>query len=178
MQLLIPYIADIIGLFFALPVLFRLFGVDYYNPLVQQIRRLTEPLLAPLRLLLPVVWRLDLAALGTLTLISAAPMLWVYGFPGFELIGWAAIDAGHMLLNLLMYTVFLLVIMSWVAPDASHPAAAVVKQIATPMLAPFRRLVSGLPLDLSPIFALIGIAMCRYLLSELAVILHMPLGWS
>lgn len=169
-------LTDLIGFFFALPVLFRLFGVNFYNPLVQQLRRLTEPVLSPLRTILPVVWRLDLAGITVLVAISAAPMLWFIGFPGPELIGWAAIDAARVLLQIMMYAIFLVVILSWVAPQAHHPGAEVVRQIAEPMLAPFRRITGRLPLDISPIFALIGIAFVRSMLVELAAMLYMPLN--
>ena len=176
MGFLLQLLANLLGVFFGLALLFRLFQVNYYNPLVQQILAFTEPVLSPIRRVLPPIWRLDLACFLILCVILALPILLQIGAWNPIVIVWALIAAGKMLTALLMYAVFLAVIISWVAPHGGHPAAEVIDQLTTPLMAPFRRIMGGLPLDISPIFVLLGISLARQFLQYQAWRFSMPDG--
>ena len=173
---LVQLAINIAAFIFALSLLFRLMQVNYYNQLVQQILSFTEPVIRPLRTLLPVVWRLDLANIVFVSALFALPMALQIGGVTVWLIVWSLIATGLLVTNLLTYAIILMVIMSWVAPSARHPAAELIYQLTSPLLSPFRRFMSGLPLDLSPLFALLGIMLARRLLFEFAAEVGMPAG--
>lgn len=164
----------IVSSFFAMSLLFRLFQVNYYNPLVQQIMAFTEPLLRLIRMVLPTIGRLDLASLLVLVLLYTLPVAWQSQSYEPIFLAWGLISAGLLLTNLLWFATILLVIMSWVAPSARHPAAELIVQLAAPLMAPFQRLMGGrLPLDISPIFVLIAISLVRSLLTSQGIELGM-----
>ncbi|MGI9344825.1 MAG: YggT family protein [Gammaproteobacteria bacterium] len=168
MNFLLDLITNIVAFFFGLTFLFRLFQVNYYNELVQQILALTEPPLNAIRNVFPIIWRIDLACLIVMAAIYALPVAIVTSTFSWILIPWGLLATGVLLTNLLTYALILVVIMSWIAPDARHPAAQLVHQLTAPILSPFRRLTSGLPLDISPIFALIAISLIKQLLLQQA----------
>jgi YggT family protein len=61
--------------------------------------------------------------------------------------------------------VLLHVVLSWVAPGAHSPAAAILGRLCEPLLGPLRRIVPPIGgLDLSPIFVMIGLQALQILL--------------
>ena len=58
----------------------------------------------------------------------------------------------NAILKIYFFAMIILIILSWVAPQANHPGALLVFQITEPVMAPLRRVIPPLgPLDLSPI---------------------------
>ena len=62
------------------------------------------------------------------------------------------------MINLVFYALLGMIILSWLAPNASHPGAELLYQLSEPFLAPFRKIVPDLGgLDLSPILLFVAI---------------------
>jgi YggT family protein len=162
---------DLYVLTFALRLLLQWAAVDKRNPLVQFILRITNPLVIPLRRLLPSIGRIDtstvvvllvLQILGTILLVrigcAAEPAIW-------QIVALACLSIVKLALNVFTWALIIYVILSWVSPGGYNPGVAVVAAIAEPLLAPFRRLIPLIGgLDLSPLFALIALQALAMLL--------------
>lgn len=143
---------------------------DYYNPLAQIVVKLTNPLLLPLRRIIPGWRKLDLAALVLaylLALLNLALVVLLYGaMPA--LLPWllgGLLRLLLILLNLYTFTILIQALMSWLSPGY-HPVMGALASVNEPLLRPVRRLIPPLGgLDLSPLFVLLGLQVVRILLA-------------
>ena len=181
------YIIQTLGSLYLLIVLLRfilqLVRADFYNPLSQFIVKATQPLLTPLRRIIPGFAGLDLASLILAILVQLLLMvvtltLMGYNVGGFilQLLVWSMIGVTSLFLKVFFFALIISVILSWVAPGSYNPGAQLVNQICEPLLAPFRKLLPNLAgLDISPIFAFITINLIdRYVIGALAASTGLP----
>jgi len=139
---------------------------DYYNPISQSVVKVTQPVVRPFQSFLgPVMGHFDLATLAAGFVIKAVSILVILQIAGFgmaPLVG-VAIGAIAALANAILKIYFLalivMIILSWVAPNASHPGALLVMQLVEPIMAPVRKVIPPLGMiDLSPIVVFITIS--------------------
>jgi len=181
------YVIQTLGSLYLLIILLRfilqLVRADFYNPLSQFTVRATQPLLKPLRRIIPGFGGVDLAALVLAILVQLALMMVVVVLLGASIGGlfpalliWALLGVASLFLKVFFFALIVSVILSWVAPQTHNPAAELVNQICEPLLAPFRRILPSLGgLDLSPIFAFIVINLLdRFVIGQLAAATGMP----
>ena len=151
----------------------QLARADFYNPVSQFVLRATNPLLVPLRRIIP-GWRgLDIASLVLVVILIIAKVLILFalqygGLPpsglGPQLLVYTLRTLATLLLNYVFWAVLIRVILSWVAPDPSNPVVRVVVQITEPIMAPCRRLLPPMGgLDLSPLIVLLGVEVLKIL---------------
>ena len=185
-QILRYLLQTFLGLFLLLVLvrfLLQLVKADFYNPISQFIVRATNPVLKPLRRLIPGLGGMDLAsvvlALG-LQALAIAVQLMLLGFsPGnpLLLISWAFIGLLALLVKFLFFAILAMIIFSWVAPGSYHPALMLLRQLTEPVMGPFRRLLPPLGgLDLSPILVFVLINVAEILIAGFAHRLGMPAG--
>lgn len=143
---------------------------DFYNPLVQFLVRLTNPLLLPLRRVIPSLMGLDLAAVVLMVALQVVELLLIFGVLGAGF-NWAALlvlavtELLSLLINVYFWAVLIWVILSWVNPDPRHPAISLLRQLTEPLLAPAQRLLPPIAgLDLSPVLVLVGLQLLNLLL--------------
>lgn len=133
---------------------------DFYNPVSQLVVRFTNPLLMPLRKLLPGNNNLDFAALAMVFLLIIAKVVfiaWLSGFniPAPYLLLHAVRELASMLLDYIFWAILIRVLLSWVAPDPYNPFVQIMTQLTEPVMAPARRLLPPMGgFDLSPILIL------------------------
>lgn len=181
------YVIQTLGSLYLLIILLRfilqLVRADFYNPLSQFTVRATQPLLKPVRRIIPGFGGVDLAALVLAILVQLALMMVVVVLLGASIGGlfpalliWALLGVASLFLKVFFFALIVSVILSWVAPQTHNPAAELVNQICEPLLAPFRRILPNLGgLDLSPIFAFIVINLLdRFVIGQLAAATGMP----
>ena len=181
------YIIQTLGSLYLLIVLLRfilqLVRADFYNPLSQFIVKATQPLVTPLRRIIPGFAGLDLASLVLAILVQLLLMivtltLMGYNVGGFilQLLVWSMIGVTSLFLKVFFFALIISVILSWVAPGSYNPGAQLVNQICEPLLAPFRKLLPNLGgLDISPIFAFIALNLLdRFVIGNLAMMSGMP----
>lgn len=142
---------------------------NYFNPVSQVIIKLTNPLVIPLRRILPNVANIELSTL-VLTFIFELIKYFLLGVVALgipKVIGLpvlAVADMLKILLNIFFYAIFLQAILSWVQPGYS-PMSQVLSQITSPIMRPIHRLIPPVAgFDLSPIPALIGLQLLIILL--------------
>lgn len=180
------YILQTLGSLYLLIIMLRfilqLVRADFYNPLSQFAVRATQPLLKPIRRVIPSVFGLDTSSLILSIVIQALLMAFVlmvtYGTFGDipHLLMWAVIGVTSLFLKIFWVAMIVMVIVSWIAPGSHNPAAELAYQISEPVLAPFRKLVPNLGgLDISPIFAFLAIQVIQsFVMPPLAAYAGMP----
>ena len=156
---------------FAVRLLLQWARVDSRNPIVQFILRVTNPVVVPLRKLLPPLGRIDTAtavALVGLQLLGTAVLIRIgcVGEPGaLQILLLTLLGIANLALRIYFWAILIYVILSWVSPGGYNPGAALVAALAEPVLAPFRRLIPLIGgLDLSPVLALVALQAITLLL--------------
>ena len=176
MNALIFIIRSLFGLVlvaFILRVLLPLCRADSRNPVSRFVIQITNPLVLPLRRILPPLGRLDVAALVALFAVQIAFTALIWMLKGLPLAAYqplliyAAIDLLMIILEFYFYAILIYALLSWVAQDAYSPIGNILASLVTPVLAPFRRLIPPLGgLDLSAAFAAIAIKAIEIFLSD------------
>lgn len=146
---------------------------DFYNPLVQFLVRITNPLLLPLRRFVPGYRGLDLASVVLAFALQLLEVLLITALFGRSLdIGGVLLvtvmELLKLLINIYLWGVIIQAVLSWINPDPRHPAARVLAQLTAPLLRPARRLlppVSGV--DLSPVLVVVALIFVSLLLQDL-----------
>ncbi|ANF88827.1 MULTISPECIES: YggT family protein [Pseudomonas] len=179
------FIIQTLGSLYLLIVLMRfilqLVRANFYNPLCQFVVKATQPLLKPLRRVIPSLFGLDMSSLVLALLLQIllfVVILMLNGYQAFTvlLLPWGLIGIFSLFLKIIFWSMIISVILSWVAPGSRSPGAELVAQITEPVLAPFRRLIPNLGgLDISPIFAFIAIQLLQsWVIPRLAYYAFMP----
>ena len=151
--------------------LLQLARADFYNPISQTLVRFTNPLLKPVRRVIPGLFGLDMAALVLAVVIKLATILIIFTLianvriPLALQLLWSLLACLVAVLNIYYLTMLATIILSWVAAGSYHPAVTLVHQIAEPVLAPFRRILPPMGgIDFSPMIAFIAIYIAQFLL--------------
>ncbi|MDV6318655.1 YggT family protein [Chromohalobacter sp. HP20-39] len=139
---------------------------DYYNPVSQAVIKATRPVVAPLQRIFRPRGRFDPASLVAGLLLKGIVIFVLLKFAG---IGMPPIQgvlvaalAGVLgaILDIYFFALIIMIILSWVAPQASHPGAILVHQLVEPIMAPVRKVIPPLGMiDLSPIVVFIAISL-------------------
>ncbi len=150
--------------------LLALVRADFYNPVSQFLVKVTNPVLIPLRRIIPSAGKVDTSAL-VLMLVLQMAALGLIALLRDSQISIAALlllslaELLGLLLNVFLFAILIQVIMSWLNPGAYNPAVSLLYSLTEPVLRPCRRLIppfSGI--DLSPLVALIVIQLAKMLL--------------
>ena len=180
------YVLQTLGSLYLLIILLRfvlqLVRANFYNPLCQFIVRATQPLLKPLRRIIPSLFGLDMSSLVLAIIVQmilmALTLLLMFGTTGdpLHLLLWSIISVTALFLKIFFFALIISVILSWVAPGSHNPGAELVNQICEPALAPFRKIVPNLGgLDISPILAFLVLKLLDMLvINNLAAMSGMP----
>ncbi|MEE4680047.1 YggT family protein [Pseudomonas alliivorans] len=180
------FVLQTLGSLYLMLILLRfvlqLVRANFYNPLSQFIVKATQPLLKPLRRIIPSIFGLDMSSLVLAIIVQmilmALTLLLMFGTTGdpLHLLLWSIISVTALFLKIFFFALIASVILSWVAPGSHNPGAELVNQICEPALAPFRRIVPNLGgLDISPILAFIVLKLLDMLvINNLAAMSDMP----
>ncbi len=166
------------GLFYwavLLRFLLQVARADFYNPISQALVRVTNPLLKPLRRIIPGVMGLDVAALVLALLIKIVMLtvilLMTHGalLNPLQLLLLSLLHVVVTIANIYFLAMIASIIVSWVAQGSYNPAVTLITQIAEPVMAPFRRLIPPMGgLDISPMIAFAALYIVQILLSATA----------
>ncbi len=159
---------------FVVRFLLQLVRADFYNPVSQAIVSLTNPLVMPLRRVIPGLKGLDLASVVAALLVQILVLIILYfiqtggALPGVQ---YTLVESLFSLLNLVfglyIMTIFLRVILSWVNPDPRNPIVSMLYSLTEPILAPARRIIPSIGgLDLSPLVVLVLLQALQILINS------------
>jgi YggT family protein len=155
---------------FLLRLLMPFVHADFRNPIGQAVLQITNPLVMPLRRLLPPAGRIDVASVVALLAVQLAKTaaLRLLAGAGLGLLPFALQalrDLASTVLQFYFVAVLIYALLSWVAPGSYSPGAQLLGRLCEPLLAPLRRIVPPIGgLDLSALFVLIGLQALQILL--------------
>jgi YggT family protein len=136
---------------------------DFYNPLCQFLVKVTNPVLVPLRRVIPSIGRLDTASVVLMLLLEVFS-IWIISQIGSsemniqQIIAFSAIKLMMTLLMTYFFLIIVSVILSWIGQRTHNPVVPLIYQLTEPVLRPIRKVIPPIAgLDLSPLFALIAI---------------------
>lgn len=162
--------------------LLQVVKADFYNPVSQFIVKATNPLLVPLRRLIPGVGGIDLSSLLLAWVIQLVGMGIVYTLltggqfpPILHLCAWAVLAIVQTVLNIYLFSILIIVILSWIAPQSYNPAVLLLHQLTGPVLSKIRKVMPDMGmLDLSPIVAFLLIQVIEIFVRHLAAAVQLP----
>jgi YggT family protein len=144
---------------------------DFRNPLARSIVQLTNPIIVPLRRLLPAIGRIDTAsclAVIVFAAIEVAVSWFLNGFGPPPALIWVRLTVFDILRTTLwtyFFAIFVYAMLWMIAPGVYSPAQNLLVSLCEPVLRPIRRIIPALGgLDLSPLWAGIVIQMLLILL--------------
>ena len=169
-------------LLIAVRFLAQLCGVSGYNPISMTLRRVTNVIVLPLSRLLPSGNRFSPGALLALILIQVAFIALMFGLVGqldafnvLQALIWSALGAAGVLGSIIFYSVIAMMVVSFLAPQTSHPAVEFIWELTEPVMAPLRQVLPPMGgLDFSPIILFIALNVIRVSLGHMAVAVGMP----
>lgn len=146
---------------------------DFYNPVSQFLVRITNPVLVPLRKVIPSIGKFDTAAVVLMLALQLLSLVLVTllrggGVPISALVILTLAELVSLAISVFMIAIIAQVILSWISPGTYSPVSALLGSLTAPLLRPIRSLlppISGI--DLSPLFALIGLQVLRMLILPL-----------
>ena len=158
----------------------QLFRADFYNPISQSIVKLTNPVLVPIRKLVPGYGGVDIASLLMSFLIGGIALFLLYAVVGvlphvnaLQMFLLALLQLGSSILSLFFILLIARIIISFVMMGQnymSNPFAEVIIQLTQPIIGPFQRMIPPVGvLDFSPIVVFILIWIGERLLNEFAL---------
>jgi len=157
----------LVGLYITVVLLrffLQYFRADFYNSLSQFVVKATDPLVKPLRKVIPGFGGLDVSCLLLAYLVILTKVFLISAISGQILLNpvflllYTLIELAQSVLQLFMFMILIRVILSWVSPGGQSPILAVIGQISEPIIAKFRRLLPPMSgFDFAPMLALIAI---------------------
>ena len=167
---LLRFFFDAIVIVLILRIWLQLVKADFYNPLSQFIVKVTNPLVIPLRRIVPGLGGIDLATVLIAVIFSTLEFVVIPVINGGPVDVLAAAYFGALALIkqvgfLLFIIMLVMAIMSWVV-QGYNPTMVIFQQLTEPFLRPIRRVVPVIGgLDLSILVAFLLLNVINILLS-------------
>ncbi len=137
---------------------------DFYNPVSQFVVKATNPILIPLRKIIPGFGGFDIAAivfaygLNLFKFIALSSLNFIGGANLLTLALFSLVQLLTLTLGLFIFLAFIRVILSWISPGGHNPMVMVIIQLTDPLFRPFQRLIPPMGgLDISPILMFIAL---------------------
>lgn len=172
LQVLAPLFLGMIVLRFLL----QLSRADFYNPFSQVIVKITNPLLIPIRRLIPGVFGIDIAAIILAILVQViygelvSLLLYQQMFNPIALVGYGVLGILNLTVYIFYICLIVMIVASFIAPLSTHPALNLVRQLTEPLTAPLRRIIPPMGgLDFSVLFVFLGLGVVQKVLFFTAV---------
>ena len=136
---------------------------DFYNPISQFLVTVTNPVLLPLRKILPSIGRVDTASWVLVFGLKALEIFLLFSLRGLQvapdqLLVATVLDVFKTLVSIFLYAVIFRAILSWVTgPNLhQHPLLSILNSITEPVMRPVRRLIPPVGMfDLSALIVII-----------------------
>ena len=168
------YLLHLVTVLFIARFLLQGCRADFYNPISQGIVKVTDPVLKPMRMLIPGYRNFDFASFTaavaaqvilafTLAAISAR-------YPGalLAVLANGCITVVLFIVKGMWWSILIVIVASFIAPGSHHPALTLLHQLTEPLLAPARRLLPAMGgLDFSPIILFLILGVVERILPQL-----------
>lgn len=149
---------------FLLRLLLQWARADFRNPIAQAVVKITNPLVLPLRKILPPIGKLDTASVVAVLLVAIVDVGIVFAMREVFIpdpLTWlraVAVEIVRTALSAYFYAILLYAVLSMIAPGGYSPVQSLLNSLCEPVLRPFRRIIPPIAgIDFSPLWALIAI---------------------
>lgn len=157
---------------------------DYYNPICQAVVKLTDPVVNPLRPIIPSFERIDLATFIIALFVQTSAISIIMMLTGNQIflpayILWGLVGLASIILDIYFFSLLVMVIASWIAPYSNHPATTLINQLTDPICTPARKLLppmGGLDFSIILVFVIITLIDSFLIIQPLAMALGIPSG--
>jgi YggT family protein len=146
---------------------------DFYNPISQFLVKITNPLLIPLRKIIPGAGKIDVAAIILMVILQLIMLAIIVALRGVTppLLTLLVTAIGQLVIlaiNVFLFAIIVQVIISWINPGSYNPVNGLLNSLTAPVMRPIQRLLPPMSgIDLSPLFALIGLQVLKMLIQPL-----------
>ncbi len=182
---ILTYITQTLGSLFLGAVILRFFlqlvRADFYNPFSQAIVKITNPLLIPIRRVVPGVFGIDTASIVLAILIQLVigELNFFIVFQGFfnplSTIVFGILGILKVTTYLIFIVIIILVISSFVAPYSSNPVILLARQLMEPLMRPIQKLLPPMGgLDFSVLFIGMGVVILQKVIDAAAYSMGLP----
>ncbi len=134
---------------------------NFYNPLSQFLVKITNPVLVPLRRMIPAIGKVDTAAIVLalgLTIVKVFLMVGIKGI-GVDFISvfvYAVLELVRNIIHIYIFAMIVQAVMSWVGNSYGNPLADLLYSLTDPLLRPIRNVIPPIGMvDLSPMIAIL-----------------------
>jgi YggT family protein len=147
---------------FLLRLLLQWSRADFRNQIAQAVVRITNPVILPLRRVLPPIGKIDTASVIAVILVATIEELVLYALTSGAYFGyWPRTLLLAIVIRIVviaiwtyLYAIFIYALLSMVAPGGYSPMQSILASLCEPVLRPFRRIIPPVGgLDLSPLWA-------------------------
>ena len=144
---------------FMLRVLLQWARADFRNPLAQAVVKITNPLVMPLRRILPPIGKVDTSSIVAVLIVAALGELILSLFTGgfldpLRLAKLVVLKIVWTTLNAYFWAILIYAVLSMIAPGGYSPMQSLLGALCEPVLRPFRRIIPPIGgLDFSPLWA-------------------------
>ena len=164
LRFIVSTVLDLYILTFVMRFILQWVHVTSLNPFWQFVLKVTNPIVLPLRRVIP-GWRgLELVSPLFVIVLEVIAVIVLYRFAGYPVPGPAAVFYFALLravlavLHLYVIALLIYVLLSWINPDVSNPLTRVLAGLCEPLLRPVRRILPTIGgFDLSPLILLIAL---------------------
>jgi YggT family protein len=167
---LLGFVFDALLMILVVRVWLQLVRADFYNPLSQFVVKVSNPLVLPLRRVIPGFGGIDLATLVLAYLVASLKFILIPLLNGGGVDIISALFLGLLYLAkqtgvLLFIIMLVMALMSWVV-QGYNPTQQIFQQLTDPVLRPIRRIIPSIGgLDLSILAAFLLLNVLNILLS-------------
>ena len=150
----------------------QLVRADFYNPFSQFVVKVTQPIVGPLRRVIPAMGKFDtatfvialiIACLKTFVIVSLVRGL---SIDPLSLMIVGVIEVIKEVFNLMFWMLIIRALLSWVS-QGQNPIEYVIAQLTEPFLRPIRKIIPPIGgLDLSILVAIIALQFVELLLTQ------------
>ncbi len=168
----VRFILEVVTFVFVARFLLQACRVDFYNPISQGLVKATDPVLRPVRMVVPGYGNLDFAAFLAAVVVQIVLIMALYALAGAYvgsvsyIILSGLVQVVLLCLSIFWWSILIVIIAGWIAPGSYHPALALLQQITEPLLAPARSLLPPMGgLDFSPIVVFLVLGIVQRLLA-------------
>jgi YggT family protein len=146
---------------------------DFYNPVSQFLVKATNPLLVPLRRLIPPVGGIDMASVVLMLAVQMLAIALILllrggGISIQALIFISLAELTDLAFKVFIYGIVIQALLSWINPGTYNPAVNLLHALTEPVLRPLRGLLPPIGgMDLSPLLAVLALEVLRRLIVPL-----------
>lgn len=134
---------------------------NFYNPLSQFLVKITNPVLVPLRRMIPAMGKLDTAAIVLALGLMVIKVFLLVGLKGSSIsllvvLVYSVVELLRTVIHIYIFALIIQAVLSWVGNSYGNPLADILHSLTDPILRPIRNVVPTIGMvDLSPMVAIL-----------------------